>query len=192
MKVNETQADTFQSQSERHLEAKLELIQRQLEFVTEQLNKGKGKRPVQPTPPAGVFNRLRSSFSGPGTSDQASTASTSVDEEEPPAYSSVVDPDPVPPAPQPKEKTIWIKKVELLLNGIPLDQLDTSETQVISMPHIIRVYTILSVDGIFTKIPIRQNCVAKKLTKTSSKNHLTKKSMSPKSQRCQNPDGQKS
>jgi len=132
VKVTETQAENYQSQSERHLQAKLELIQRQLEFVTEQLNKGKGKRPMPPPPPAGVLNRLRSSFPGPGTSDQVSTGSNSVDGEDPPAYSSVVDPDPpVPPAP--KEKTIWIKKVELLLNGIPLDQLDTSETQVISV-----------------------------------------------------------
>lgn len=135
MTVNQAQyAQNLQAQSDRQLEAKLELIQRQLEFVTEQLNKGKGKRPIQtppqPSPSGNILNRLRSSFSGPGTSDQLSTDSH--EDEEPPSY-SLVDPD--PPQPVPVTKTIWIKKVELLLNGIALDQLDITESEV---HHVIR------------------------------------------------------
>ena len=128
------------------LQAKLDLIQKQLELVTAKLAKGKGRgkksKPAETEPPppgqrTGLFNRLRTSLSGPSTSrdnlqdcpsDQASVSSISVadDEQPPPSYSDVVDRE-LPRGT--KEKTIYIKNVQLLLNGVGLDQIETNETE---------------------------------------------------------------
>lgn len=126
----------LQALQQSSLEEKLLQIQRQLEFVTSQLKakekqskSGKEKEKdssdqAQETSPEGIFNRLRSSFSagpvpGPsasftGQSSSSSTGPCEFDEDELPPYS---DPDP------PKKKKIFIRKVDLLLNGAPLDQL---------------------------------------------------------------------
>ena len=126
------------------LQAKLDLIQKQLELVTSKLAKGKGRgKKSQPsaTPSTGaqetrpgLLNRLRTSFSGPSTSrnnqdcsDQASVSSNSIaDDEPPPAYSDIVE---RPQARGTKKKTIYIKNVQLLLNGVGLDQIETEETE---------------------------------------------------------------
>jgi len=73
----------------------------------------KGKTPTTPS----LLKRLRSSFGDFNQAeDTASEASSSAQSERPPPYSDD------PPAPVKKFKTIYIKKVELLLNGSPIDQ----------------------------------------------------------------------
>lgn len=131
------------------MQAQLNLIQKQLELVTSKLAKGKGRgktskpdeRP-QTLPVSGsrtgLLNRLRTSFSGPGTSkdtcpsdqdqgsDQASVSSNSViDDEPPPPYSDIAGPS----RRATKTKTIYIQNVQLLLNGVGLDQIETNETE---------------------------------------------------------------
>ena len=125
------------------LQAKLDLIQRQLELVTAKLAKGKGRgkksQAVTPTaeepPRPGLLNRLRTSFSGTnptaGTSrdfgnDGASETSSTMDDEPPPAYSDVIGPQRQARA---TKETIYIKNVQLLLNGVGLDQIETTETE---------------------------------------------------------------
>ena len=115
------------------MQAKLDLIQKQLELVTSRLSKGKGRGkksgPSQGRP-SGLLNRLRTSISGQGTSqdiqgDQSDTTSVRSDSSEaPPPYSEV----PLPNIGATK-KTIYIQNVQLLLNGVPLDQIDTTETK---------------------------------------------------------------
>ena len=119
------------------LQAKLDLIQKQLELVTAKLAKGKGrgKKSQPPTPTnenrPGLLNRLRTSFSGPSTSrdaDQASETSNSViDDEPPPPYADVIGLQ--RQARGTKKKTIYIQNVQLLLNGVGLDQIETNETE---------------------------------------------------------------
>lgn len=69
-------------------------------------------------------------MSGPSTSrasDEASESSNSViDDEPPPAYSDVFA---QPTARATKKKTIFIQNVQLLLNGVGLDQIETNETE---------------------------------------------------------------
>ena len=125
------------------LQAKLDLIQRQLELVTAKLAKGKGRgkksqaaTPTAEEPPRpGLLNRLRTSFSGTnptaGTSrdfgnDGASETSSTMDDEPPPAYSDVIGPQRQARA---TKETIYIKNVQLLLNGVGLDQIETTETE---------------------------------------------------------------
>ena len=95
--------------------------------------KGRGKRS---TPQAStseqntsLFVRLRNSFSGPtgatggtGASSRGSVHSEpSTSSDLPPPYSEVTA--------QATTTTIWIKQVELLLNGAALDQVDSRETE---------------------------------------------------------------
>ena len=92
--------------------------------------KGRGKRSdqSQQAPPSqsqtSFFDRFRPSFSGPSTS-AANADTQSVQSEQsqqssndPPSYAQATA----------TEKTVYIKQVDLLLNGAPLDQLDTRET----------------------------------------------------------------
>ena len=121
------------------LQAKLDFIQKQLEIVTAKLAKGKGRgkksqaqTPTSEEPPRpGLLNRLRTSFSGPSTSrdaDQASeTSNSTLDDEPPPPYSDVIGPQ--RQARGTKKKTIYIQNVQLLLNGVGLDQIETNETE---------------------------------------------------------------
>lgn len=90
-------------------------------------NKGRGKKSQkqQQTNPS-FLNRIRGSFSGQQV-DVASVASTS--------HASVRSDNSNLSAPPPysqinaaASKTVYIKKVELLLNGSPLDQIDCRET----------------------------------------------------------------
>ena len=106
--------------------------------MTAKLAKGKGRGKKSPATAApggetsrpGLLNRLRTSFSGPSTSracDEASeTSSSVVDDEQPPAYSDVFA---QPSARATKKKTIYIQNVQLLLNGVGLDQIETTETE---------------------------------------------------------------
>ena len=121
------------------LQAKLDFIQKQLEIVTAKLAKGKGRgkksqaqTPTSEEPPRpGLLNRLRTSFSGPSTSrdaDQASDTSNSTLDDEPPPPNSVVI-GPQRQARGTKKKTIYIQNVQLLLNGVGLDQIETNETE---------------------------------------------------------------
>lgn len=96
------------------------------------LKKGKGKgkgasTSQDQTQPTGLLSRLRSSFSAPqpegrDCSPTASTSNASI-ASQPPAYSELgLD------QPTATTKTVFIKQVELLLNGAPLDQIDCLET----------------------------------------------------------------
>ena len=96
--------------------------------------KGRGKRSdqtqQQPQPPSqsSFFDRFRTSFSGPSGanadsqsvhSEQQSTSHQSQHSgNDPPSYADATA----------TTKTVYIKQVDLLLNGAPLDQLDTRET----------------------------------------------------------------
>jgi len=131
---------TGPSERERYLEEKLLDFEKQLAFfkscvtlvnVNEQSqpakNKGRGKR-SQPSEAvnSSFFDRFRPNFSNAETQAQdaqstrseavasSSRASTS---SAPPPYENVT-----------AEKTVYIKQVDLLLNGSPLDQLSASET----------------------------------------------------------------
>ena len=120
------------------------MIQRQLELVTAKLAKGKGRgkksQPPTPTteepPRPGLLNRLRTSFSGTNPTastsrdfgnDGASETSSTIDDEPPPAYSDIIGPQRQPRGT--KKETIYIKNVQLLLNGVGLDQIDATETE---------------------------------------------------------------
>ena len=88
--------------------------------------KGRGKKstaPSQPQNSSSFFDRFRPSFSGPSTSaanDTQSEASSSHQSQtaDPPSYAQATA----------TEKTVYIKQVDLLLNGTPLDQIDSRET----------------------------------------------------------------
>ena len=135
-------ASSFSSSDNSALQAKLDLIQKQLELVTAKLAKGKGrgKKSKPTTPPQeasrpGLLNRLRTSISGPSTSTaasrdyEASETSSSINDDElpPPSYSDVIGPQQERRAT--KTKTIYIQNVQLLLNGVGLDQIETIETE---------------------------------------------------------------
>lgn len=143
-------ADEVQvSQREKYLEEKLLDFEKQLAFFkscvtlasidetttqTSTKGKGRGKRSdqtqQQPQPPSqsSFFDRFRTSFSGPSGanadsqsvhSEQQSTSHQSQHSgNDPPSYADATA----------TTKTVYIKQVDLLLNGAPLDQLDTRET----------------------------------------------------------------
>ena len=134
------------SDSNSALQAQLDAIRKQLELVTSRLSKGKGRgKKSQPseTRPTGLLNRLRTSFSGQGLAQDSLGQGTSQDSQRdcnsdsasirsdnsealPPSYSDVI-------ASQQRlqgtKKTVYITNVQLLLNGVPLDQIDTTETE---------------------------------------------------------------
>ena len=128
------------TEREKYLEQKLLDFEKQLAFfkscvtlvaVDETENpstskgKGRGKKSNQATPQesSSFFDRFRPSFSGPtpNTNDTQSEASTSQQSQgsDPPSYAQAV---------EATEKTVYIKQVDLLLNGTPLDQIDSRET----------------------------------------------------------------
>ena len=139
--------DSQITEREKYLEQKLLDFEKQLAFfkscvtlvsVDENQSppskgKGRGKRSV-PAPAVqaetqqSFFDRFRPSFSG-ASAPNADTQSVQSEEpstsrqsqhsvNNPPSYAEATA----------TEKTIYIKQVELLLNGTPLDQLDTRET----------------------------------------------------------------
>lgn len=92
----------------KELRAKFALLEEKTsQIIQVQGNTRKGSVGSQGT----LFGRLRSSFA-----EQGDGSSVSSESSQPPAYT--VDPDP----PAPKTKTVFIKKVELILNGTPVDQ----------------------------------------------------------------------
>ena len=137
--------DSQLSDRERYLERKLLDFEKQLlyfkscvtlvspETSTDPQNKGKGRgKKSKPSEDSnstsqGLLNRLRSSFSGPlhdtqseagASSSHHSDASVSGTPSLPPPYAEV----------GATTKTVYIKQVQLLLNGTPLDQIDCLET----------------------------------------------------------------
>ena len=92
-------------------------------------NKGKGKKSKPTTSntqtqDSSIFTRLRNSFSNnPGENQNEPTPSTSSRSGSlpPPAYSELNF--------EATTKTVFIKQVELLLNGAPVDQIETRETE---------------------------------------------------------------
>jgi hypothetical protein len=142
--VNSQQEQSHISEREKFLEQKLLDFEKQLAFFKScvtlvavdetqpQTSKGKGRGKKTTTQSEGdqpsFFTRLRSSFSDPtATQDNQSvysdteapgTSSQTGSEPQPPPYSSL----------EATEKTVYIKQVDLLLNGASLDQIDTRET----------------------------------------------------------------
>ena len=127
------------SEKERYLEKKLLDFEKQLSYFkscvnlvtvdetsenTQSKGKGRGKKskPTEsPIPSTSLFNRLRSSFSAPQDSQSEhsegqSEAEASTSSTQPPTYLEAT------------TKTIYIKQVQLLLNGTPLDQIECRET----------------------------------------------------------------
>ena len=124
------------SEKEIFLEKKLLDFEKQLAFFkscvnlvsvdetnTQSKGKGRGKKskPTEdPIPSTSLFNRLRSSFSGPQQDAQSEhsegQSEASASSSAPPTYLEAT------------TKTIYIKQVQLLLNGTPLDQIDCRET----------------------------------------------------------------
>ena len=130
------------TEKERYLERKLLDFERQLSFFkscvtlvsvdetstdAQAKGKGRGKRskptenPV-PSTSTSIFNRLRSSFSGPQQDAQSEHS------EGPSEASGVSSPPPPYQEVAATTKTIYIKQVQLLLNGTPLDQVECRET----------------------------------------------------------------
>ena len=141
---DELQGDDYLSPREKYLEQELLQMKKQFALFQSCLSsegadedlanpnksskgKGRGKRSTpQPTTSSdnqSLFVRLRNSFSGPSNTRASSTASIntepSTSSDPPPPYSSL----------EAGKKTIFIKQVELLLNGAPLDQIDSRETE---------------------------------------------------------------
>ena len=135
------------SSKERELELQLSVLQKQIDQLNAlaglcdddddgentPLKKGKGRgKKTTPTstprnPGTSFLDRLRSLRQH--QNEQAETLSVQSNATPPPPYESTSslgdDPDPTPPDPPPvpdNTKTIYIQKVELLLNGSPLDQ----------------------------------------------------------------------
>ena len=135
------------SDSTSALQAQLNLIQKQLELVTSRLSKGKGRgkksQPSEGRPQGGLLNRLRTSFSSQGLAGDLATQGTSQASQRDSnsdAASIRSDNSEAPPPPysdvilgqqrlQAGKKTVHIQNVQLLLNGVPLDQIDTTETE---------------------------------------------------------------
>jgi len=112
---------SVQRNREQLLEAKLEQLEKTLQLVLDQQTtkgKGRGKKSSNPKPSTSqsFFNRIRSFHSNAGQEQdqvsQSSHQSFEEDEDEPPPYSDIED--------LAGTKRIYIKKVELLLNGTPL------------------------------------------------------------------------
>ena len=142
VQVNKPQStdalSTNLSEREKQLEAKVLEFQRQLELFKSCLdpnllssasktskNSGRGRKNRSDS----IFTRLRQSLGGQDetrslTSENSVRPSTSCGQEAslPPRYSDIEEPT-LPSAEV--EKTIYIKAVELFLNGAPLDQIDT-------------------------------------------------------------------
>ena len=148
--VSESAETSHLSERERFLEKKLLDFEKQLAFFkscvtlvpvgdppptsTPSTSKGKGRGKksnqtdeIAETPPqsSSFLDRFRSSFSAPQTQEDernsvhgASTSSQS-NISSPPGYSEAVGA---------TTKTVYIKQVELLLNGAPLDQIETRKT----------------------------------------------------------------
>ena len=128
------------SEREKYLEKKLLDFEKQLEyfkncvsFVQENeiptASKGKGKKKNDQSHDSNIFERLRSSFSGPRNENEDSSLRSE------PRQSSSQSNRSTPPPPYPDQsqstatkKTVYIKQVELFLNGAPLDQVDCRET----------------------------------------------------------------
>ena len=131
------------SEKERFLEQKLLDFERQLSYFKSCVNlvsvdetatnsqvkgKGRGKKskPTEtesPVPSTSIFNRLRSSFSAPQQDTQSEhsegqSEASGISSPPPPSYWEATA----------TTKTIFIKQVQLLLNGTPLDQIDCRET----------------------------------------------------------------
>jgi len=126
------------TERERFLEQKLLDFEKQLAFFKScvtlvsvdetqpQSSKGKGRGKRSQTTneqEQSFFTRLRTSFSASGGQDTASICS---DQE--PGSSSQTGSEPQPPPYSATEKTVYIKQVDLLLNGATLDQIDSRET----------------------------------------------------------------
>lgn len=152
--------DTFVSEKERRLEEKLLQFERQLtlfkslmspgnEGESNQVNvdeneplkktpqgKGKGRgKNTRAASASNIFTRIRQSLSTGQTQPDEEGASSS-HEPTPSSSSSVSGPPPysdlgLPSNVSATTKTVYIKQVELLLNGTPLDQIDTRETGII-------------------------------------------------------------
>ena len=166
------------SERERFLERKLLDFEKQLAFFKSCVNlvplgdtaptatpptkgKGRGKKSnpnptsaIAETPTEGpsFLDRFRSSFSAPQTQAQdeqnsvhgPSTSSHS-NASSPPGYSEAVGA---------TTKTVYIKQVELLLNGAPLDQIETRETGI----TILTLVSILSVLSDYRSISNLKTC----------------------------------
>ena len=141
------------SEREQYLERRLLDFEKQLAFfkscvtlvsvnetATEQntstKGKGRGKRSApqpataqQSQPSTSFFDRFRPSFSGPSGTNQESVHS---DEQSTSQQSNAGPSNEIPPPSYSQatatEKIVFIKQVDLLLNGAPLDQIDTRET----------------------------------------------------------------
>lgn len=123
--VTETERERFLAERLQKLESQIDII---LQQSTTSKGKGRGKKSTN------LLSRIRNSFSNQRESDQASQASTSsaaTNDEE-------VRDDPPPYTPREEESgnlrdlidaKVWVRKVQLLLNGSPLDQLDTEEQE---------------------------------------------------------------
>jgi len=101
---------------DRYLEEKLsrlERLEQKLDLVLQ--GKGKGKKSAVEETSPGLMTRLRKSFQQ--NEDGSSTSSGRQDEEEPPPYEELRQ-EAIEDATA--EKTVYIKKVELILNGAPL------------------------------------------------------------------------
>ena len=148
--VSANAEDTHGTERERYLEQKLLDFEKQLAFFkscvtlvsvdespTTSKGKGRGKRSApatqaEPQSQSSFFDRFRPSFSAPnaGTNSDnqseagASTSRQSASSNEPPSYTQATQGAQAGGT----EKTVFIKQVDLLLNGAPLDQLDSRET----------------------------------------------------------------
>lgn len=139
-----TQATEFLIQNrEQFLEEKLNQLERTLQLVLEERSrapesskgKGKGKR-SKPLPGSSFLNRFRQNV--PSTSSEHSESTP----DQPPPYSENDEGfgpfGPPPPAPT---KRIYIKNVELLLNGAPLGKCSINSILVFYIGHIHSPYT---------------------------------------------------
>ena len=127
------------TEKERYLEQKLLEFEKQLSFfkscvtlvsvdeTSTDKGKGRGKKskPTEsenPGPSSSIFNRLRSSFSAAQQDSQSehseAQSEASGATSPPPSYGDATA----------TTKTIFIKQVQLLLNGTPLDQVECRET----------------------------------------------------------------
>ena len=142
--VNSSLESSQVSERERYLEKRLLDFEKQLAYFkscvtlvqvneTDSSSKGKGRGKKSNNTPAAdgsssIFERLRSSFSGPNENETDSvrseprqSSSRSNVSTPPPPYGTIDDTGAT-------TKTIYIKQVQLLLNGAPLDQVESRET----------------------------------------------------------------
>lgn len=126
-----------------NLQSQLHLLQSSIEQVTGSGPKGKGRGKKSKNDDSGLLNRLRESFSlgNQSTGDDISVASTSRSqrtqlstETPPPPYQEVQ-------GVQGASKTVYIKNIELLLNGSPLDQV--SPLFLFNIVHLCSTFTFV-------------------------------------------------